>query len=150
MISNQTPYGIFDLARVSVEQDWTFHVDGTKPPGTEVFVFGSNLAGIHGAGAAALALIEYGAISFKNYGHMGNCFAIPTKQRNYKYRLTLPEIKAYVDKFCAYTRKRHDLKFFVTGIGCGYSGYTPQQIAPMFKEAINCSFPDGWAIHLLN
>jgi len=128
--------------------NWTFHVDGTLPEGTEVFVFGSNLAGIHGAGAAAVAHVQFGAIMFHSYGHMGNCFAIPTKQRNYKYRLSLEEIKKYTDKFAQYTKKRHDLRFFVTGVGCGYAGYRPDEIAPLFKEAINCNFPDAWSAYL--
>lgn len=136
------------LAQRCKQNNWSFHVDGGLPTGTEVFVFGSNLAGIHGAGSAAAANVSYGAIMFRCFGHMGNSFAIPTKHRNYRYSLTLTEIKEYVDKFVEYTKKRHDLRFFVTGIGCGYAGYKAEDIAPMFKDAINCNFPDTWANYI--
>lgn len=136
------------FADICKQRNWTFHIDGSRPQGTEVFTFGSNEAGIHGAGAAMLAQLEYGALMFRSYGHMGNSFAIPTKQRNYKYRLSLEQIKIYVDRFCEYTRRRHDLRFFVTSIGCGYSGYHPKQIAPMFVSSINCDFPSQWSEHL--
>ncbi len=133
-----------------MQNGWKFHVDGSRPKNNEIFVFGSNLAGIHGAGAAALAVVEYGAIPFKSSGHMGNSYAIPTKDRNYKYRLSKSQIQAHVDVFCEYTKRRHDLSFFVTSIGCGYAGYHPREIAPMFKGAINCDFPDQWSPYLFS
>ena len=139
----------FSHQHVLDEMGWSFHHDGTLPENTEVFVFGSNLAGIHEAGAAAVAFADYGAVMFKGSGLMGNSYAIPTKHRNYQYRLTLPEIQAHVERFCEFTRKRHDLKFFVTSVGCGYSRYTPSQIAPMFRSAINCNFPKEWMPYLL-
>lgn len=123
-------------------------MDGSLPAKDEIFVFGSNEAGFHGAGAAALAYVDYGALMFKAYGHMGNSFGIPTKRKKYSHRLSLTEIQVYVDRFVAYTRRRHNLKFFVTSVGCGYSRYEPKDIAPMFRKAINCNFPDQWSQYL--
>jgi len=100
----------------------------------EVFVFGSNVMGIHGAGAAKMALNKFGAILGKGVGLYGESYAIPTKDRNVT---TLPIllIKPYVDEFIKYAKFRHDLDFLVTEIGCGLAGYEPKDIAPLFKEA---------------
>lgn len=100
----------------------------------EVFVFGSNLLGVHGAGAAKTALDKFGAIWGQGVGLQGKSYAIPTKDRNI---ITLPisEIKPYVDKFIKYAEFRHDLDFLVTEIGCGLANLTPEQVAPLFKKA---------------
>jgi hypothetical protein len=99
-----------------------------------IFVFGSNLAGVHGAGAAKYAAKHYGARRGIAFGLYGRSFAIPT--RNHKL-ITLPlsEITEYVNDFLLFARLRPELEFYLTQIGCGYAGYTPAQIAPMFKEA---------------
>lgn len=109
-----------------------------------VFVFGSNLAGRHGAGAALCALKEHGAIYGCGIGRQGNSYAIPTK--NYNLRsLPLSRIAVYVRDFIRYARACPDEQFLVTRIGCGLAGYTARDIAPMFQRAPgNCMLPHGW------
>lgn len=121
-----------------------YHKDGSQPRKDEVFVFGSNLAGIHGAGAAKQA-IRYGAKYGHGIGQYGNTYAIPTKDYDIK-TLPLESIKAYVDRFKRITLAHPDVKFFVTRVGCGLAGYSDREIAPMFKGcSSNCSFPQQWA-----
>ena len=108
----------------------------------EVFVFGSNLAGRHGKGAARYALQHKGAIYGQGVGLQGISYAIPTKDATIK-TLPLEEIKPYVDEFIRFAKEHPEMKFFVTPIGCGLAGYCPEQIAPMFKDAPeNCMLPD--------
>ena len=109
----------------------------------EIFVFGSNLVGIHGAGAALWAK-KFGAQPGEGFGRVGATFAIPTKDREVK-RLKLLDIQPFVTSFIQYARLRPDLTFLVTPIGCGLAGYTPEHIAPMFKGAIelqNVNLPE--------
>lgn len=109
-----------------------------------IFVFGSNEAGIHGAGAALEARKKYGAKMGIGFGHIGNSFAIPTKDENIK-TLPLNQIQKYVDMFIAYAQITPELKYLVTRIGCGLAGYKDSDIAPMFKNAPNnCELPEGW------
>lgn len=113
-----------------------------------VFVFGSNEAGIHGAGAAAFAYAKRGARYGFSYGHSGDSFAIPTKNEDIR-TLPLDMINAYVCGFLAYATGKRKLKFMVTRIGCGLAGYTDAQIAPMFTGApLNCIFDEKWRVHL--
>lgn len=121
-----------------------YHKDGSQPRNDEVFVFGSNLAGIHGAGAAKQAL-RYGAKYGHGIGLYGNTYAIPTKDYDIK-TLPLESIRAYVDRFKRITVANPEVKFFVTRIGCGLAGYTDKEVAPLFKGcSANCSFPQQWA-----
>ena len=105
---------------------------------SEVFVFGSNLEGIHGAGAAKHAYDTEGAIWGRSEGHIGNSYAIPTKgklsplTRRFE-RLPLVKIASHVAVFKMYARSRPDLTFNVTKIGCGRAGYSYNSIAPFFK-----------------
>lgn len=95
----------------------------------EIFVFGSNLAGMHGGGAARLARIRWGAVMGQGVGLQGRTYAIPTMQGG-------PEtIKPYVDEFIAFAKAHPGLRFLVTEIGCGIAGLTPSQIAPLFAGA---------------
>lgn len=103
----------------------------------EIFVFGSNLSGIHGAGAAQTARIKFGAQNGEGEGVTGECYAIPTKDYGIRRTLTVAEIKPYVDQFIRYARYRQQLTFLVTEIGCGLAGYKPEQIAPLFKDALD-------------
>lgn len=98
----------------------------------EIFVFGSNQAGIHGAGAAKLAFDKFGAVWLKGVGHEGKTYAIPTKDYGIK-TLSLDKIGEYVKEFMEYADKNPDFTFLVTEIGCGLAGYTPKEIAPLFK-----------------
>ena len=100
----------------------------------EIFVFGSNLAGRHGKGAALFALRNHGAIYGRGEGLQGSSYAIPTKDRNIR-TLPLEEIEYAVLRFVAFARKNPSLRFAVTAIGCGLAGYKPSQIQPMFKDA---------------
>lgn len=113
-----------------------------------IFVFGSNEAGIHGAGAARKAYENHGAVWKKGFGHYGNSFAIPTK--NFQIRsLPLHMIKRYVDQFKIYAKENPNLEFQVTCIGCGLAGFKHQEIAPMFSGSTdNCKFDTNWYTYL--
>lgn len=100
----------------------------------EIFVFGSNLAGIHGAGAALYAA-KFGARQGEGFGRVGQTFAIPTKDRHIK-TMRIGDFQPFIASFIHYARLRLDLTFLVTEIGCGLAAYTPEQIAPLFREAI--------------
>ena len=100
----------------------------------EVFVFGSNLSGIHGGGAAKQAL-QWGAIWGQGIGLQGKTYAIPTKSEGIQRTLYLKEIKPYVDQFIEFVKNNPDKNFLVTEIGCGLAGYSPKDIAPLFEEA---------------
>ena len=102
----------------------------------EIFVFGSNESGIHGAGAAKLAREKFGAILGQGYGLQGKSYAIPTKGPFAQYRLHVSDIRKYVDKFIEVSKERKDLTFLVTLVGCGLAGYEPNQIAHLFKDAL--------------
>lgn len=109
-----------------------------------IFVFGSNIAGRHGKGAALEAVQRHGAIYGKGEGLQGKSYAIPTKD-NYIRSLPLIKINQYVQRFIKFAKENPKLEFFVTRIGCGLAGYTDEQIAPMFEEApLNCKLPEGW------
>lgn len=109
-------------------------ITSLKP--NEIFVFGSNLAGIHGAGAAKQAYEKFGAVWSIGFGKCGQSYAIPTKDRNIK-SLSLSEIDKYVCSFLTFATVNPHLTFLVTAIGCGLAGYKYEEIAPMFKGAPN-------------
>ena len=97
----------------------------------EIFVFGSNLAGSHGGGAALLAHRQFGAIWGQGAGMQGPSYGIPTMHGG------VSAIKPYVDEFISFAKSHTALKFLVTKIGCGIAGFTTEEIAPLFAEAIN-------------
>lgn len=97
----------------------------------EIFVFGSNLAGMHGGGAAALAYRCWGAVWGQGVGMQGQCYAIPTMHGG------VDKIKPYVDEFIEYARNHSEYDFLVTEIGCGIAGFVPADIAPLFVEALD-------------
>lgn len=111
------------------------YIGGLKD--NEIFVFGSNKSGIHGAGAARLAKDKFGAIPGLGEGPMGDCYAIPTVDYNIKGSLSLEVIKKHVIKFINRAKEETDFQFLVTEIGCGLAGHRVEDIAPLFKEAIN-------------
>jgi len=109
-----------------------------------VFVFGSNLAGRHGKGAALWARLHRGAIYGRGVGPQGNAYVIPTKDRQLRV-LPLRVIRAYVGEFLNYARRQPKFSFELTPIGCGLAGYRPKQIAPMFSDAPpNVNLPDAF------
>jgi hypothetical protein len=110
----------------------------------KIFVFGSNLAGRHGKGAALCAREKWGAEYGVGEGRTGDSYALPTKDVRLKSR-SLEDIKESVNTFIEYANLNPDLVFIVTKIGCGLAGFTEQEIAPMFKFAPqNCELPEGW------
>lgn len=120
------------------------------PKRKPVFVFGSNLAGRHGAGAAKSAYLHHGALMDIGLGSMGDSWAIPTKDRNIK-TLSLKEIEIYVNTFLTYAFKTPERMFYVTRIGCGLAGYKNENIAPMFDGApSNVRFDEEWEYWLPN
>lgn len=100
----------------------------------EIFVFGSNERGIHGAGAAKAAFDYYGAIWGQGFGLQGETFAIPTKNW-YIQTLCLQDIAFYVRRFIIFAKGETKLIFLVTKIGCGLAGLTVEQVAPLFRDA---------------
>lgn len=111
---------------------------------TEVFVFGSNLAGRHGKGAALHARKHHGAIYGQGIGLQGTSYGIPTKDHSLQ-TLPLEIIEIYVQDFIEFANTNSHLTFQVTRVGCGLAGYRDAQIAPMFKDApFNCDLPEGW------
>lgn len=110
----------------------------------KIFVFGSNLAGRHGAGAALYARTHHGAIYGQGVGFQGNSYAIPTKDYNIR-TLSLHTIERYVTEFKEYAKNHPEMLFQVTRIGCGLAGYTDSVISPMFINApTNCILPKEW------
>ena len=102
-------------------------ITSLKP--NEVFVFGSNLQGMHAGGAAHIAHQRFGAIYGQGVGMQGQSYAIPTMQGG------VETIKPYVDDFIAYAKAHTDKTFLVTPIGCGIAGFEPEDIAPLFEAA---------------
>ena len=100
----------------------------------EIFVFGSNESGRHGKGAAKTAL-GWGAKWGQARGLQGKTYGIPTKDHSVRITLPISKIQIYVNEFIEFAKKRQDLIFLVTEIGCGLAGYKPKDIAPLFKEA---------------
>lgn len=97
----------------------------------EIFVFGSNLDGYHGGGAAHLAFKKFGAVWGQGVGLHGQSYAIPTMHGG------VSAIKPYVDEFIAFARAHTELYFYVTRIGCGIAGFKDSDIAPLFADAAN-------------
>ena len=97
----------------------------------EIFVFGSNLGGMHGGGAARAAYNRFGAVWGQGVGLQGQSYAIPTMQGG------VETIKPYVDEFIEFAQAHPELKFLVTRIGCGIAGFRDEQIAPLFAAAID-------------
>ena len=124
-----------------------YHKDGTLPQKTELFVFGSNDGAFHGGGAALVAARRFGAVGSVAEGYSGRSYAIPTKTVNLKPH-SIGKIKENVHRFVNYTIMNPHLTFFVTRVGCGLAGFKDSEIAPLFRDAENCNFPDEWKQHL--
>ena len=103
----------------------------TQLAGNEIFVFGSNLAGSHGGGAARLAYNRFGAIWGQGVGFQGQCYAIPTMHGG------VEAIKPYVEDFIEFAFSHPEYTFLVTKIGCGIAAFTVYEIAPLFTKAID-------------
>lgn len=126
------------------------HKDGTLPDTKCIFVFGSNIKGIHGAGAAKIARERYGAELGVGVGVVGDSYAIPTKDDKLE-QLPLLAIHIYVSDFLKYVKENPGKTFWLTAIGTGLAGYSVQEIANLFRHKImpNISYPDCFAEILL-
>ena len=113
----------------------------TELKADEIFVFGSNLAGMHGGGAAYVAFRKFGAVMGRGVGLQGQSYAIPTMQGG------VDTIKPYVDEFISFAKAHPESFFYVTRIGCGIAGFTDGEIAPLFAEAmdaVNICLPESF------
>lgn len=124
------------IARPAFTPEW---INELKPD--EIFVFGSNLAGMHGGGAALFAARHFGAVMGQGVGLQGQSYAIPTMQGG------VETIKPYVDEFCRFAIQHPEYKFLVTRIGCGIAGFRVKEIAPLFSDAVqldNVTLPEDF------
>lgn len=96
----------------------------------EIFVFGSNVAGVHNGGAAGYAKNHFGAIDGQAEGLQGQSYAIPTDGVSEK------ELYQAICRFCDFASSRPELTFYVTAVGCGNAGFSPYTVAPMFRDAV--------------
>ena len=125
-----------DMKKGRITPSW---IDSLKE--NEIFVFGSNLAGMHGGGAARIARLHFGAVMGKGVGLQGQSYAIPTMQGG------VETIRPYVDEFIIFAHQHPELHFLVTPIGCGIAGFEAEDIAPLFKRAKemkNISLPESF------
>ena len=113
-----------DMKKGRITPSW---IDSLKE--NEIFVFGSNLAGMHGGGAARIAHLHFGAVMGQGVGLQGQSYAIPTMQGG------VETIRPYVDRFIAYAKRHPEKHFLVTPIGCGIAGFEAEDIAPLFERA---------------
>ena len=119
------------IEQVKLEQDSRVSPDMIRNLNAqEIFVFGSNLQGMHGGGAARVAVSKFGAIMGQGVGIQGQSYAIPTMQGGVEI------IQPYVDEFIEFAKAHSEYKFLVTRIGCGIAGFTDSEVAPLFKEAL--------------
>ena len=122
-----------------------YHADGTTPDikanPNIIFVFGSNLKGIHGAGAAKAA-VKLGAKYGIGEGLQGNTYAIPTKDANLK-SLPFEVVEKNIRKFIKFS-KNNNYEYFVTRVGCGLAGFPDKRVSILFARAANCSFASTW------
>ncbi len=133
----------------------TFHQDNTIPRISKgkgdpkwVWVFGSNLAGRHGAGAAKVARVNFNAEYGIGSGPTGRSYAIPTKDKSLK-SLPLEQVASNIAEFLAYAAQNPDSTFFITRVGCGLAGFEDKDIAPLFVNAPdNCSFAHEWGPYI--
>ena len=114
------------------------------PADPRIFVFGSNLAGIHGAGAAKYAMLELSARPREGIGMTGHCYALPTCRMPGE-PLPLDIIEKFINDFIEFALSNPSIRFFVSAVGCGIAGFSEEQIAPYFANAPNnCDLPPNW------
>lgn len=107
----------------------------TKLKQNQIFVFGSNLAGRHGKGAALQAR-KFGAIYGQGIGRQGQTYAIPTKNK-YLQTLPLTIIKQYLIEFVEYAKQHPELEFLLTPVGTGLAGYSIQDLESILPTLPN-------------
>ena len=134
-------YSLDEATFIDMEQKRTTPEFITSLQPNEIFVFGSNLRGMHGGGAAYVAHRKFGAVMGQGVGLQGQSYAIPTMQGG------VDTIKPYVDEFIEFARAHPELFFYVTRIGCGIAGFKDKEIAPLFSEAVgveNICLPESF------
>lgn len=104
------------------------HISALEPG--EVFVFGSNIQGMHMGGAARVAMERFGAVWGVGEGLQGQSYALPTMEG-------IESLEKAVARFVEFARQHPELRFLVTAVGCGIAGYTAEQVAPFFKSVID-------------
>lgn len=130
------------MSEIKVYPGW--HKDGTLPlDNHSIFVYGANLDGRHGKGAAKVAYTKFGAV-YGQYGFNGRSYGIPTKETP-TVVLSPYEIMVNIAEFENFVRDNPDKQFFVTRVGCGLAGFSDHEIAPYFKDIPRCNFPIEWA-----
>ena len=136
IFNNNKKKNMEEMKKRRITPSW---IDSLKE--NEIFVFGSNLAGMHGGGAARIARLHFGAVMGKGVGLQGQSYAIPTMQGG------VETIRPYVDEFIIFAHQHPELHFLVTPIGCGIAGFEAEDIAPLFekaKEMKNISLPESF------
>ena len=136
IFNNNNKKNMEDMKKGRITPSW---IDSLKE--NEIFVFGSNLAGMHGGGAARIARLHFGAVMGKGIGLQGQSYSIPTMQGG------VETIRPYVDRFIAYAKRHPEKHFLVTPIGCGIAGFEAEDIAQLFekaKEMKNISLPESF------
>lgn len=115
----------------------------------ETFVFGSNIAGRHGKGAALTAALNYGAIRGQGVGLQGRSYAIPTKDAALR-TLPLPAIDQYIGEFIEFAKANPTMRFYVTPVGCGLAGYKQSDVFPLFAGMPgNCRLAETWDLEVV-
>ena len=136
IFNNNKKKNMEEMKKRRITPSW---IDSLKE--NEIFVFGSNLAGMHGGGAARIARLHFGAVMGKGVGLQGQSYAIPTMQGG------VETIRPYVDEFIIFAHQHPELHFLVTPIGCGIAGFEAEDIAPLFESAKrmkNISLPESF------
>ena len=140
-LAESMAYEDMDFIREEIMEKRTTPEFITSLEPNEIFVFGSNLRGMHGGGAAYIAYRKFGAIMGQGVGLQGQSYAIPTMQGG------VETIRPYVDEFIAFAKEHPTLTFLVTRIGCGIAEFTDNEIAPQFEKAHeveNIVLPPNW------
>ena len=92
------------------------------------FVFGNNGAGAHMGGTVAMAVAKFGGIYGQAVGLQGQSYALNTTDG---CEVTAEQVARFIE----FAREYLELTFYVTEIGCGIAGYSPEEVAPLFKDA---------------
>ena len=140
-MESTVPYIALEATRMAVEKKRTTPELITELQPNEIFVFGSNLKGVHGGGAAYIAYRKFGAIMGQGVGLQGQSYGIPTMQGG------VDTIRPYVDEFIEFAKQHPNNTFLVTRIGCGIAGFSDDDISPLFEKAHdvgNIVLPKGW------
>lgn len=138
---------MLDIVKNALGLGYRFHPDMTVPSYENfMFVFGSNLQGLHYGGSARAANLNYGAEMGVGEGPTGKAYALPTCiEPGGTQTMTLAEIKEYVVDLMEFAEYHSDITFFITRTGCGVAGFKDSDIAPLFKGfPLNADFPEEW------